>query len=328
MTRKRESENGENDKSKKTTEKSKKGKTVKQQKQWVFVTKDGVIDPSGAGEEDSNTSLCKLRHPRMNSGVLFLVSADCQTVCELNCFDEKYHSWFVDEKVHSGNTIYFATPMDPLFLLLPYLINSGQKNKFTELDQIVIDEEFPECQKLLKCQTALDNISQIADCKDIDEDLKVYRYNKDNTLNWLKSKIDRLSVVLEQKQVSVSAKSSQSSLFVRSKSAAASKESYIHYAFGIIGNYLSMELEEELRVFMGIPEIEEKPQVSESAENEPPAKKQKVAGDLKPIDDYSSAVDLKKDKKNIKLTVAQKKLQKTDKTGMKSIASFFSPKSK
>ena len=39
MTRKRESENGENDKSKKTTEKSKKGKTVKQQKQWVFVTK-------------------------------------------------------------------------------------------------------------------------------------------------------------------------------------------------------------------------------------------------------------------------------------------------
>jgi len=332
MTRKRESEKDESDKPKtkkgEATSKSK-SKAVKQQKQWVFITKDGLFGGSGGGQDDSQTSLCKLRHPRMDSGVLFLVSADCQTVCELNCFDEKFHSWFIDEKVHSGNTIYFATPIDPLFLLLPYLINAGQKNKFTELDQIVVDEEFADSQKLLKCSSALDHISQVADCKEIDEDLKVFRYNKDNTLNWLKSKVESLTEVLEQKQINVSAKSSQSSLFVRSKSATASKESYIHYAFGIVGNYLSLELEEELRLFLGIPEIEEKPQVSETAENEPPSKKQKLtAGELKPIDDYSNAVDLKKDKKNVKLTVAQKKLQKTDKTGMKSIASFFSPKSK
>lgn len=309
-----------NESSKKTND-----STEKTQNRWVFITKDDVFKDNSEGE-DSHPSVCKLRHPRMDTGVLFLVSGDSRCVCELNVFDEKYHSWFIGETVHSGNQMYFATPIDPLFLVLPYLINSGKNNRFMSLEQIMEDEDFPECEKVLSC-TDIEQISQLADSKDIDDDLQVYRYNKDKTLSWLKAKCDVLSEVLEEKQINVSATSSHSSLFIRGKNSSASKESYLHYAFGMICDYLPVDMEEDLRSHLGLPAIEEKPPVDNTVENEPPSKKAKMSGDLKPTDDYSIGVDAKKDKnKSGKQTQAQKKLSKVDKSGMKSISSFFSPK--
>jgi len=302
------------------------GATVKSNKQWVFIMKDSVLkaDPNN---ETNQPTICKLRHPRLDSGVLFLLSADTKSICELNCFDEKYHSWFIDEAVHSGNEMYFTTPVDPLFLLMPFLISGGKNNKFQSLDQLVSDEDFPESHRLLDCCHKA-QVQHVADCKDIDEDLQVYRYNKDKTMAWLKAKVDSLSDALEDKQISVSTKSSHSSMFIRSNKATDSRESYTNYAFGMISNYLSLALEAEARDSLGIKEIEEKPSLTEKVENEPPKKKQKLGEVGTPTDDYSLGVDTKKDKKNVKLTIAHKKLQKTDKTGMKSMSSFFSPKPK
>lgn len=302
--------------------------STKTQNRWVFITKDEVIG-EGPQEPDCQPSICKLRHPRIGAGVLFLVSGDCRSVCELNSFDEKFHSWFIGETVHSGNQIYFATPVDPLFLVLPYLINAGGKaNRFMSLEQLVTDEELPDCHKILTC-SGMDHILQVADRKDIDDDLQVYRYNSEKTLAWLKAKTDSLADMLEKTQVNVSAKSSQSSMFVRSKTSSASRESYVQYAFGMVSDYLPVAVEEDLRTYLGVPAVQEKPAVVDTVENERPNKKLKLTGDLTPTDDYSAGIDLKKDKsKTGKLTAAQKKLSKVDKSGMKSISSFFkSPKS-
>ncbi|RUS70413.1 hypothetical protein EGW08_021821, partial [Elysia chlorotica] len=200
-----------------------------------------------------------------------------------------------------------------------------QAKKFMTLDQLVCDQDFPDCAKLLPACSA-DQVSLICDSKDIDDDTRVFRYNKDKTLAWLKQKTEALADALAEKNVQVSSKGSHSSIFVRSKSSATSRESYVEFAHGIVSEYLCLSLEEELKNYLGIQEKNERDQES-LAENEPPSKKSKLMEDIKPMDDYSIGVDLKKAKKNAKLTTAQKQLSKVDKSGMKSISSFFSPKS-
>uniref|UniRef100_A0A8W8IXT1 Uncharacterized protein n=1 Tax=Magallana gigas TaxID=29159 RepID=A0A8W8IXT1_MAGGI len=69
------------------------------------------------------------------------------------------------------------------------------------------------------------------------------------------------------------------------------------------------------------------PEVVEKKENEPPNKKAKL-GDITPTEDYSQEKADTKSAKTGKLTAGQKKLSKVDKSGMKSLASFFSPKAK
>lgn len=326
MTRSKKNGNDqENDKDSNSTKSSKKIVVkTKTNKQWVFICKETVFS-ADSNYDDSHPLICKLQHPRFGYGVLHLVSADFKTIHELNCFDEKYHSWFLDNDVHSGNKIHFATPIDPLFLLLPCLINSGKNGRFTPLDQMAGDNESPDLVRLLSAVSP-GQLRHVCDFKDIDDDLQVYRFSKKNCMNWLKAKTDAAAEVLKLKDINVDTKGSKSSMFVRSKeSVQANEETYKQYACEMICEYLPVGIEEELRSYLGIPAVEEKKQ--KEVENQPPKKKIKLDSDLTPTDDYSAGVDLKKDKsKNSKLTPAQKKLQQTDKTGMKSISSFFSPK--
>ncbi|XP_059163656.1 ribonuclease H2 subunit B-like [Physella acuta] len=315
------------EKSNSEPKKNSKSKAVEKQKDsWIFIINDEVINVSNCTQEAMPT-LCKLRHPRLNSGTVYLVSAEHTGIYEVNCFKEKYRSWFFGDTVHSDGHIFLTTPVDPLFLILPYLINAGENKRFMKLDQIVADEDFPDCHKLLTCCID-DQLELVTDWKDIDDSTRVYRYNLDKTLNWLKIKTETLTDVLEEKNVQVSTKGAHSTFFVRSKGSEISKDSYTEYAFGIICDYLPVALEERLKTYLGIPETAENiPTPDLTVENEPPLKKAKV-GDLTPTEDYSVGYDLKKDKsKTGKLSAAQKRLSKVDKSGMKSMLSFFSPKS-
>ncbi|GFS25305.1 ribonuclease H2 subunit B, partial [Elysia marginata] len=60
--------------------------------------------------------------------------------------------------------------------------------KFMTLDQLICDEEFQDCSKLVSV-CGPDQVSLICDSKDIDDDTKVFRYNKEKTLTWLKRKV-------------------------------------------------------------------------------------------------------------------------------------------
>ncbi|GFO48822.1 ribonuclease h2 subunit b [Plakobranchus ocellatus] len=298
----------------------------KEKDQWVCVLHDELVKTKHTEESDRlQSSVCKLRHPRTKAGGLYLISPEETEIFQLFNFKEKYRSWFIGNKVHSDGDLNFTAPMDPLFLLLPYLMATNESKKFMTLDQLICDEDFPDCVKLVSLCSP-DQVSLISDCKDIDDDTKVYRFSKEKTLSWLKQKTEILADALADKKVQVSSKGSHSSMFVRSKSAATSRESFVEYAHGIVSDCLSVTLEEELKIYLGISDEKEKDQDSQ-AENEPPKKRAKLEGDITPTDDYSLGVDLKKSKKNTKLTTAQKQLSKVDKSGMKSISSFFSPKS-
>lgn len=43
------------------------------------------------------------------------------TVQEVLIFDEKKKSWFIDDNVKSDGKLHLSTPIDPIFLALPYL---------------------------------------------------------------------------------------------------------------------------------------------------------------------------------------------------------------
>ncbi|KAK3727279.1 hypothetical protein RRG08_049903 [Elysia crispata] len=321
-TRRQTSKEGSGDRKKQ--QKGKMEATVTKDKdEWICIMHDGLLKPQESGD-GQQPSICKLKHPRTTIGTLYLISADESMLFQLHNFKEKYRSWFIGNKVCSDGSLYLTSPMDPLFLLLPYLM-ADEAKKFMTLDQLVCDEEFPDCAKLLPACSP-DQVSLICDSKDIDDDTKVFRYSKEKTLAWLKQKTDVLADALEEKNVQVSSKGSHSSIYVRSKSSTTSRESYIEFAHGIVSDYLCLSLEEELKNYLGIRENNDRDQES-LVENEPPSKKPKLTEDIKPTDDYSLGVDLKKAKKNTKLTTAQKQLSKVDKSGMKSIASFFSPKS-
>ncbi|XP_045201415.1 ribonuclease H2 subunit B-like isoform X3 [Mercenaria mercenaria] len=261
------------------TESKKQSFIVKDPTQWLFFTKDEVIKPDP--NKNNETVVCGLRHPR------------------------------------TDGSIFLTTQVDPVFLILPYLIKAAQSEKFMTLDQTVCDDDFPECQRLQSCcQPEL--LEHVADVKG-DDDFKVYRFNKDKTLSWLKLKTENVCKVLERKNICVSG--AKTSELIQSK---ATEDEYMRYAYGIVSDYLSTEMSSALREHLGIPVVTEK---RPSDAKNPPSKRAKLE-DITPSEDYSSNVKQDDKSNKGKQTTAQKKLEKVDKSGMKSMMSFFSPKTK
>lgn len=63
----------------------------------------------------------KLRHPASDKPAIFVFGAGNLTVQEILIFDEKKRSWFIDDSVKSDGKLHLSTPIDPIFLALPYL---------------------------------------------------------------------------------------------------------------------------------------------------------------------------------------------------------------
>ena len=135
---------------------------------------------------------------------------------------------------------------------------------------------------------------------------------------------ERVSSALEAKNIGLGTMS-------LSHSKSSSKDDYLRFAFGLVSDYLPLELGVSLREHLGIPAVVEK----RPSEGElPPAKRAKL-GDITPDEDYSKQTSLEKQMSEPKQTkvepkksVAQKKLSQIDKSGMRSLTSFFSPKPK
>lgn len=52
---------------------------------------------------------------------MFVFSPGNVTVQEVLTFDENKRSWFIDDNVKSDGKLHLSTPIDPIFLILPYL---------------------------------------------------------------------------------------------------------------------------------------------------------------------------------------------------------------
>lgn len=287
--------------------------------QLVFLLPECLKDAS----EKMKTGLMfvKLVNPCSGEGALYLFNMCLQQLFEIKIFKEKHHSWFINQSVQSGGLLYFATPMDPLFLLLYYFIKADKEGKFQPLDQVVVDDMFPNCILLLKLPELEKLLQHVTEEKEIDKK-KYYKYSKEKTLKWLGKKVTQTMTALKTNNINVGARVQSNAFFSSHQISSDKEENYICYAHGLVSDYIPKELNDDLSKYLKLPE-------PSASLPKPPSKKVKLSHEpVEAKEDYTkfNTKDLKTEKKNSKMTTAQKALAKVDKTGMKSIDSFFATK--
>jgi len=286
--------------------------------QWIFIAPENAVRTDECG--DTEPVFIMIPHPRTGKELQFLLSHCGEKVFELLCFKEEPRSWFVEDSVQKDGSLFVITPVDPLFLILPYLTKYSQK--FRTLEQLLMDEGHPSVSMLTGCLTS-DELLNICDIKG-DDDLQVYRLNNDKTIAWLKAKVEQTADSISSSGVHVS-KGSQSATFVRSRRHTdATRVDYVRYAFGLVSDYLSSQWSESLKESLSITD-----EAQLSSPEGPPTKRAKVSDEIpEATEDYSKEFSklsskTENEKTGTKLTAAQKSLAKVDKKGMKSISSFF-----
>ncbi|KAE8627165.1 hypothetical protein XENTR_v10006893 [Xenopus tropicalis] len=292
-----------------------------QSEQWVLLAPESLSDD--AKNLSDKTIFAKLRAPCTDKGSMFLFIDSGQQICEVKAFHEEYRSWFIGQTVQQDGRLLIATPIDPMFLVLHYLIKADkEQGKFQPVEQIVVDEEFPSCSMLLQCTPVSKSLHHVTEEKEIGSK-KFYKYSKEKTLVWLKKKVELTVKVLKSSNICVGG-GVQSATFIRNTQGSDVKEEdYTRYAHGLISEYLTEDLREDLSKYLGLPDLS-------SPTPEPPVKKRKVSeAPVEAEEDYTKFnSDSKNKKSNSKMTAAQKSLAKVDKSGMKNISAFFSPKAK
>ncbi|XP_073899549.1 ribonuclease H2 subunit B isoform X3 [Castor canadensis] len=263
-------------------------------RQHVFLLPEHLKDASK--KMKSGLMFVKLVNPCSGEGALYLFDMCLQQLFEIKVFKEKHHSWFINQSVQSGGLLHFATPVDPLFLLLHYLTKAGKEGKFQPLAQVVMDDIFPNCILLLKLPELEKLLRHVTEEKEIGNK-KYYKYSKEKTLKWLEKKVNQTVAALKSNNVNVGARVQSAAFFPGDQVSNDKEEDYIRYAHGLISDYIPRELSDDLSKYLKLPEP------AASLPNPP-------------------------SKKNSKMTAAQKALAKVDKSGMKSIEAFFGAKSK
>ncbi|TFK07531.1 E3 ubiquitin-protein ligase RNF115 [Platysternon megacephalum] len=133
--------------------------------QWVLVAPEPVTDLPM--KPDGGPLFTRLRNPSTGEAALYLFNSSAQQLFEVKAFHEEYRSWFIGQTVQHDGRLLFATPMDPLFLVLFYLIKAEkEKGKFQPLDQVVVDSEFSSCTMLLQCARVMDSLHHVIEEKE------------------------------------------------------------------------------------------------------------------------------------------------------------------
>ncbi|KAH9992609.1 ribonuclease H2, subunit B [Russula vinacea] len=173
--------------------------------------------PGLEGPDASTTSFLRLPHPRTALPALFLPYRlgilEVQSVSPPN-----QRSWFFTEgEVISDGKLLVMTPIDPAFLLIPILLaikpNDGSAGLFQPLDDIfdeampkivravnggTSDDKFPPISQedmlfLTRCDCIVNALKRICDFQNITPELTVYRYSEDKVIEYLQTKVSRLS---------------------------------------------------------------------------------------------------------------------------------------
>ncbi|KAL1491158.1 hypothetical protein ABEB36_011798 [Hypothenemus hampei] len=286
---------------------------------WVFLLKGEALELSEQYTGSGTPDIVTLRHPNTGKSAIFLFSPSNNSVQEVLIVDEAHRSWFIDENVKSDGKLHLSTPIDPIFLVLPYLRKLCSKVA-QPLNQFLLDDEFPETPRLLK-SSGLNYLNMIADKKG-DEELNAFKYNEEKTLNWLKKKTERVADILRQKNVGVTSSGTTSSNFIKTNKA--DNEAYLRYAHGIVSEYLVDDLSEKLLVFLGLPK-DATPQQQQQQQQQ--NLKRKSLSSAVPLEVKKMKID--ESSKSVLDLSKQEKLNSKEKarakaaSGSKTIMSFF-----
>ena len=263
-----------------------------------------IFSPETLGKTEfaeNNTlgSIIQLPHPKSRESVPFLLTRDMKQICELKMYNKPYTTVLMPDKIISKPCIYMITPFDPIFFLISLLEKEKSEN-FCILRQILFDSEFNDLSKL---RTILSEevVQLVCDTK-IYEDEIVCKFNKEKALSLLEKKVRKVAEKLP------SLKSFQSSY----ESMVSTSEGALKYGISLVIEYLSNDLADSLATQLGFSNYS---QIIMECERE--VRKLEVTGESEVVKETSKKGGRKKQSR------AKKILEKTDKTGMKSLSTFF-----
>nr|XP_022914180.1 ribonuclease H2 subunit B isoform X1 [Onthophagus taurus]XP_022914181.1 ribonuclease H2 subunit B isoform X2 [Onthophagus taurus] len=292
---------------------------------WVFLLKGEALELSEQYTGTGTPDIVTLRHPNTGESAVFLFSPANNSVQEILTFSEGKRSWFIDESVKSDGKMHLSTPIDPIFLVLPYL-KKYCSTQAIPLDQLLRDEEYPETERLLK-SSGLKYLNLIADRKG-DDDLNAFKYNEEKTLAWLKKKTERVADILKQKNIHVTGGAASATFIkVSSKGETPDNNAYLRYAAGIVSEYLMDDLSQKLLKYLNLPEETQTGSLKRKSivpEQYPDAKRVKSDEDAMK---GSNVLDLSKPEQKVSAkstqSIAKDKARAKAAVGTKSITSFF-----
>ncbi|KAG2699828.1 hypothetical protein I3843_07G206100 [Carya illinoinensis] len=137
-----------------------------------------------------------LRHPKSGKTACYLfINGLLQ---ELHWFKQSYGSWFVGDYVCEDGRLYTATPVDPVFIMLPIFEEARMKKeddpgKFRQLDEIIFIHDYPGYQHLLSI--AENSMQVVCEIKEIGSS-KFFRLDDSKVLAWLYHKVCELKETL------------------------------------------------------------------------------------------------------------------------------------
>ncbi|XP_050421797.1 ribonuclease H2 subunit B isoform X2 [Adelges cooleyi] len=229
----------------------------------LFILPDKLLN-----NQNGDARFIKLRHPQTGDLSIFLYSEQDKVLSQIRSLPLSHRSFFKGDEVIPINKIDFVSPVDPLFLILPYLIKSS--SMFSPLDQILIDEELPELNTLLMNLSKIANVKSIINKKECG-DLELWQLNENNMMKLLNNKVEKVAKVLIDKQINVNPNAAVSTTFKLSVNLQATEEQYKRYAFSIVSEYLPVSVQTALLGYLGLPEKVEnnkrKADDSKTAEN-------------------------------------------------------------
>ena len=248
----------------------------------------------------SEGQILKLLHPKENQTCIAYFCTGTKSLNELLSVKEKYVSWFVNDNVLGDTRLNVGTPLDPLFMIIPYLLRNI--DKYSPLAQILVDEKYPSA-IVLEDLVSESDLSCVADVKPSLD--KIIKFNKAKTLDWLSEKVEKVVAAMKKCSVSPGFNSTLSDA------------DYTKYACGIVSDYISSSLSVDLQEKLGV-------KLSVDCDEEKPAKKPKLSNKADHDACKPAKGSMPKGKEKApKLTKGQKQLASVNTKGMKSMSSFF-----
>eukprot|EP01095_Lingulamoeba_sp_RSL-Kostka_P013153 TRINITY_DN537_c0_g2_i1.p1 TRINITY_DN537_c0_g2~~TRINITY_DN537_c0_g2_i1.p1 ORF type:complete len:357 (+),score=96.77 TRINITY_DN537_c0_g2_i1:162-1232(+) len=277
-------------------------------------------------ENKEEATIISLKHPNKSNDQQYIMVKKKPDftggrLLEINqlLIDGLYSSWFIDQTIQQDGSLYICTPIDPLYFLLPFF--EEHIDKYFKNVKTLLMESQDGYEQFLHILPDI-TIDLICDQRELDNEI-FYRLNKDKVLDWLCCRIYQLKEYFMKNQHYLS-NQAKAATFVTKKQKEISEDDLIKRCIGFLSEYINDEWFNKLSDHFNIGKVDKtqslKLRKALMKANDPIRfMKQRKAN--------NSEDEIKPAKKKPK-TFAQKRLDRIDKTGMKSLTSFFQKKKK
>ncbi|XP_044743489.1 ribonuclease H2 subunit B [Chrysoperla carnea] len=147
--------------------------------------------PINYGQETSSDGkLLTLNHPKKREAAKFYF---IDNMLHELIFYQTNSSYFIDENVKSTGKFVFSSPIDPIFIVLPYL--RDRPLNYMTLNEILTNKEYPDLIEIKNC-VGLKYLQFAVDHTD-----DKFKYSEEKVVEWLHKKFDALVSLLERKRL-------------------------------------------------------------------------------------------------------------------------------